>query len=172
MVPPSDKKISLADIFSADADASDVFHCLTVQRSFPRMIEKYGYIPERFNAYNASQIKDKGCALSRGSMVTSSCATLLFVKNKKGVHIVKDGVLDGKYKTKLSNGKYNIRRLSLLECERLQTLPDNYTAVFGVSKQKRNEMIGNGWTVDIIAHIFSFIREGNVQWVRNKRYSA
>ena len=136
------------------------------------MMKKYGYIPERFNAYNASQIKDKGCALSRGSMVTSSCATLLFVKCKNGLHSVKNGILDGEYKTKLSDGKYNIRRLSLLECERLQTLPDNYTAVLGVSNQKRNEIIGNAWTVDVIAHIFSFLQEENAVWAKSKRYSA
>ena len=172
VMPPMDKNISLENILSSDADESDVFHCLTVQRSFPRMIKKYGYIPERFNAYNASQIKNKGCALSRGSMVTSSCATLIFAKNKNGVHSVKNGVLDGKYKTKLADGKYNIRRLSVLECERLQTLPDNYTAALGVSNQKRNEIIGNGWTVDVIAHIFSFLREENVAWAKNKRFSA
>ena len=43
------------------------------------------------------------------------------------------------------------RKLTPIECERLQTLPDNYTE--GVSKTQRNKMIGNGWTVDVIAHI-------------------
>ena len=43
------------------------------------------------------------------------------------------------------------RKLTPLECERLQTLPDNYTQ--GVSDTQRYKMIGNGWTVDVIAHI-------------------
>ena len=43
------------------------------------------------------------------------------------------------------------RRLTPLECERLQTVPDNYTE--GVSKTQRLKMLGNGWTVDVIAHI-------------------
>ena len=43
------------------------------------------------------------------------------------------------------------RRLSVRECERLQTLPDDYTAV--VSNSQRYKAIGNGWTVDVIAHI-------------------
>jgi len=43
------------------------------------------------------------------------------------------------------------RKLTPVECERLQTLPDNYTE--GVSKTQRYKMIGNGWTVDVIAHI-------------------
>ena len=50
-----------------------------------------------------------------------------------------------------------IRKLTPIECERLQTLPDNYTA--GVSDTQRYKMLGNGWTVDAIAHILSFIPE-------------
>lgn len=47
--------------------------------------------------------------------------------------------------------KYKI--ISPIEAERLQTLPDNYTDC--VPKTRRFEAIGNGWTVDVIAHIFS-----------------
>ena len=48
-----------------------------------------------------------------------------------------------------------IRRFHPIECERLQTLEDGYSE--GVSNTQRYKMIGNGWTVDVIAHIFSFI---------------
>lgn len=51
----------------------------------------------------------------------------------------------------------NIRRLTPLECERLQTVKDNYTA--HVSDSQRYKMLGNGWTIDVIAHIFSFINK-------------
>jgi len=50
------------------------------------------------------------------------------------------------------------RKLTPIECERLQTLPDNYTE--GVSKTQRYKMIGNGWTVDVIAHILKGIKNG------------
>ena len=50
------------------------------------------------------------------------------------------------------------RKLTPLECERLQTLPDNYTE--GVSNTQRYKMIGNGWTVDVIAHILKGIKNG------------
>lgn len=56
-----------------------------------------------------------------------------------------------------------IRKLTPIECERLQTLPDNYTA--GVSNAQRYKMLGNGWTVDVIAHIMKHLPEteiGNV----------
>lgn len=61
----------------------------------------------------------------------------------------------GLYKIDLPDGDYIIRKLSPIECERLQTLPDNYTE--GVSKTQRYRQLGNGWTVDVIAHILNFI---------------
>jgi DNA-cytosine methyltransferase len=51
---------------------------------------------------------------------------------------------------------YVIRKLTPVECERLQTSPDNYTA--GVSNTQRYKMLGNGWTVDVLAHIFRSIK--------------
>ena len=62
---------------------------------------------------------------------------------------------------KMSNGLKlvsegdKIRKLTPIECERLQTLPDNYTE--GVNDSQRYKMLWNWWTLDVIAHIFSFI---------------
>ena len=49
----------------------------------------------------------------------------------------------------------SIRRLTPVECERLQTVKDGYTA--HVSDSQRYKMLGNGWTVEVIKHIFSYI---------------
>jgi site-specific DNA-cytosine methylase len=49
-----------------------------------------------------------------------------------------------------------IRRLTPTECERLQTVKDGYTNY--VSDTQRYKMLGNGWTVDVISHIFSYIK--------------
>jgi len=49
-----------------------------------------------------------------------------------------------------------LRRLTPTECERLQTVPDGYTSC--VSDTQRYRMLGNGWTVDVIAHIFSYMK--------------
>lgn len=49
----------------------------------------------------------------------------------------------------------NVRRLTPIECERLQTVKDNYTN--HVSDSQRYKMLGNGWTVDVIAHFFKYI---------------
>jgi len=50
---------------------------------------------------------------------------------------------------------YKIRRLTPIECERLQTAPDNYTKE--ASDTQRYRMLGNGWTVDVIVHILKYI---------------
>lgn len=48
-----------------------------------------------------------------------------------------------------------IRRLTPIECERLQTVKDNYTNY--VSDSQRYKMLGNGWTIEVISHIFKYI---------------
>lgn len=52
---------------------------------------------------------------------------------------------------------YGIRYVTPVECERLQTVEDGYTE--GVSNTQRYRMLGNGWTVDVISHILSHIKE-------------
>lgn len=72
------------------------------------------------------------------------------------VYEVKDGLItikDKQYPIKLDDGYYLIRKLTPLECERLQTLPDGYTK--GVSDTQRYRAIGNGWTAEVIIHILN-----------------
>jgi DNA-cytosine methyltransferase len=47
------------------------------------------------------------------------------------------------------------RKMTPIECERLQTVPDNYTK--SISNNQRYKSLGNCWTVDLITHIFSFL---------------
>lgn len=63
----------------------------------------------------------------------------------------------GVCQVKCETSESGYRRLTPVECERLQTLPDNYTE--GVSNQHRYKTTGNGWTVDVIAHIFKGLLE-------------
>lgn len=72
------------------------------------------------------------------------------------VYEVRDGqiTIKGKqYPIKLADGFYIIRKLTVTECKRLQTVPDDY--VFQVSDTQAYKQLGNGWTVDVIAHIMS-----------------
>ena len=65
----------------------------------------------------------------------------------------------GNREPKVSVNEINWRKLTPIECERLQTVPDNYTE--GVSKTQRYKMLGNGWNVDTVAHIFSGLPNPN-----------
>lgn len=70
------------------------------------------------------------------------------------IYEVKDGMITVKgkqYPIKLVDGYYIIRKLTVRECMRLQTIPEWYE--FPVSNTQAYKMLGNGWTVDVIAHI-------------------
>ncbi|MCP4833092.1 MAG: DNA cytosine methyltransferase [Gammaproteobacteria bacterium] len=69
----------------------------------------------------------------------NATSTSITTRNAAGEKIIHDGIW--------------YRKLTPVECERLQTVPENYTS--GVSNTQRYKMLGNGWTVDVIAHIFS-----------------
>ena len=76
----------------------------------------------------------------------------------KLIYRIKDGYIwckEEKYEIDLPDGYYTIRKLTPIECERLQTLPDNYTE--GISNAQRYKCIGNGWTAEVIIHILSHI---------------
>ena len=85
----------------------------------------------------------------------------MIVENWNGktypVYEVRNGLItikDKQYPIKLPDGYYIIRKLTVTECKRLQTVPDDY--IFPVSNSQAYKMLGNGWTVDVIAHILSF----------------
>ena len=74
------------------------------------------------------------------------------------VYEVKNGLItirDKQYPIKLLDGYYIIRKLTVNECKKLQTVPDWYT--FPVSNTQAYKMLGNGWTVEVIKHILSCI---------------
>ena len=74
------------------------------------------------------------------------------VKNNK-IEIRKENKVKC-YEINLSDGKYKVRNLTTLERKRLQTVPDEYKML---GKSKDLQLLGNGWTVDVIAHILSYI---------------
>lgn len=116
----------------------DKSNCLTCQNEF------YQYI-------SPVQLGHISNTNSQGNRVYSVVGKSVTLKAEGGG----GGAKTGLYKIDLPDGEYYIRKLTPLECERLQTLPDNYTS--GVSGTQRYKAIGNGWTVEVIAHIFSFL---------------
>lgn len=96
-------------------------------------------------------MKNKSNCLTTSCEYYEYCGTL-----DCPIYQVKDGyiTIKGKeYPIKLRDGCYIIRKLTVTECKRLQTVPDEYD--FPVSPSQAYKMLGNGWTVDVIAHIMS-----------------
>jgi len=83
--------------------------------------------------------------------------------------VSKDNVLTnlpiGRHKDVYKN-KLDFRNLLMIESERLQTVPENYTlkgmnkanSIINIAESMRRKMLGNGWTVKVISHIFSYMR--------------
>lgn len=68
-------------------------------------------------------------------------------------------IKDRKYPIKLKDGYYIIRKLTVNECKRLQTVPEWYE--FPVSDTQAYKMLGNGWTVNVIKHLIEVVRKEN-----------
>ena len=154
---PQDANIKLQNILQQGKFAN-VGEVETVKKNIPKIAKKKGYLPEFFNPYNASEITDKAPTLSTGSMVTSSCATLKFERQDDGKYEAKNGFIyygGAVYPTTLADGFYIIRQLTVTECCRLQTLPDDYCRI--ASNSQAYKAIGNGWTAAVIVHILSTI---------------
>ena len=96
-------------------------------------------------------LREKASCLSTSCQHYQYCGTL-----DKPIYEVRDGQITVKghqYPINLMDGYYIIRKLTVLECMRLQTVPEDF--VFPVSNSQAYKMLGNGWTVDVIAHILS-----------------
>ena len=85
------------------------------------------------------------------------------------VYEVKDGqiTIKGKqYPIKLADGFYIIRKLTVSECKRLQTVPEWYS--FPVSDTQAYKMLGNGWTVEVIAHLINATQADELEEVEEQ----
>ena len=101
----------------------------------------------------------RGCAMrEKANCLTTSCQYYQYCGTlDRPIYEVRDGQITIKgqqYPIKLMDGYYIIRKLTVRECMRLQTVPEGF--VFPVSDTQAYKMLGNGWTVDVIAHILSY----------------
>ncbi|MDE6425100.1 MAG: DNA cytosine methyltransferase [Ruminococcus sp.] len=147
---PDDKNIMLKDVLESGLAWQDKSYCMTasydgavIKNTLERKQRTMIAVPIRIGEYG------KGGQGQRIYSVHGKSVTLS--ANGGG-----QGAKTGLYKIDLPDGNYIIRKLTSVEAERLQTLPDNYTA--GISNTQRYKCIGNGWTVDVIAHILGGIK--------------
>ena len=97
-------------------------------------------------------MREKANCLTTSCQYYQYCGTL-----DRPIYEVRDGQITIKgqqYPIKLMDGYYIIRKLTVRECMRLQTVPESF--VFPVSDTQAYKMLGNGWTVEEIAHILSY----------------
>lgn len=138
----NDKGILLQDILENGIAYRDKSHCITASYNGAVI----------WNSLQRGQRTMVAIPSTTGSEVASK-RTLLSHTDKHGNKITEQ------YKVNLPNGKYEYRKFTITELERLQTLTDGYTNVEGVKDADKIKAIGNGWTVDVITHILKGIQQ-------------
>lgn len=160
---PQDKGILLKDILEDSADSIGAAMRTREDKNgkFKRL-KVNGW--EKSNALTSVQTDSMICAPIRISTIAGtigSQGSRIYSVRGKSVSLNANGggggAKTGLYKVDLPDGDYVVRKLTPVECERLQTLPDNYTA--GISNSQRYKALGNGWTVDVLAHIFNGLKD-------------
>ncbi len=145
---PKDRGILLKDIIEAGITERDKSHCLTTHMGNARDYFKKGHTQIVFHPVRLGHYGKGG----QGQRIYSIYGKSVTIAANGGGQGGKTGL----YRIDLPDGDYIIRSLTPVETERLQTLPNGYTD--GISNTQRYRCLGNGWTVDVIAHILSFIQ--------------
>lgn len=135
---PKDKHINLTNLIAKFPFYNEIELVKWTKRKAEETKEKFGYIPDVFCPYVCTEIKDKHyCLTAQGNSQTKSSTNLLH-----------------------KDGKFYMFNADFWEI--LQTLPLGYTKILE-KENRRKTVIGNGWTVDVIAHIFTYLKkEGGV----------
>ncbi len=136
VAPWVDRGILLRDVLDGADSERGKSYCIDANYHKGTSVEQYFAKSRRQLVFNEPTLREKSCT------VRTVTATGPHGAKQNWDHIS-------------NNPNLTWRRLSVAECERLQTLPDGYTE--GVSNTQRYKAIGNGWTVDVIAHIFKGI---------------
>lgn len=147
--PYQDKGIVLSDIIEHGLVDKDKSYCIDANYFKGTNLEQYLTKKRRQVVFEKS---DKPIRLGA---ISKSMGTRVYHEYGKSVCISAIGGGLGA-KTGLYHDDYCIRKLTVLECKRLQTVPDDYK--MNVSNTQAYKMLGNGWTVDVIAHIFKGIK--------------
>lgn len=146
---PDDKGIVLQNILEDDYIADkEKSHCIDANYF------KGGNLKSYFEKHRRQLVfsKDGLCHVGNADIQGFDCIKRVYHPDGKSPTVscnLPPKILNINHVWDKSNLTY--RKLTPIECERLQTVPDNYT--YGVSNTQRYKMLGNGWTVDVITHI-------------------
>ena len=148
---PKDKGILIEDILQQNVDKKYLLNDLDVIKieNYNEIENRIDYFKKKLYLYNINLKENKVLALDY-----RSDEGLRYRENGKSPTLTcKGSNMNGGAMVSINK---NIRRLTPVECERLQTVKDNYTN--HVSDSQRYRMLGNGWTVDVIVHILNYIK--------------
>lgn len=107
--------------------------------------------------YNENPAKQQHDYIAESIDNTNMGDTASYDGKEYTIYKIIDGqisIKDKIYPINLPDGHYIIRKLTPIECERLQTMPDNYTSC--VSNSQRYKCLGNGWTAEVIKHLWEY----------------
>ena len=149
--PPQDRGVLLKHILEDGYVDRDKSHCIDANYF------KGGNLRSYFEKHRRQLVfsKDGLCHVGDADLNGHGYLKRVYHQEGKAPTLTSNG--GGNREPKVYVEPMEYRKLTPLECERLQTLPDNYTKKFAVSNTQRYKMIGNGYTVDVIAHILSGI---------------
>jgi DNA-cytosine methyltransferase len=154
---PKDKNIFLKDIIESGSVDRDKSFCLDANYFKGTNLEQYLKKKRRQIVFTySSSGRGNGRVEARYNPSPKKALTLTA----------------GGYSTRSFTGvaDKSIRKLSVTECKRLQTIPDNYK--MNVSNTQAYKMLGNGWTVDVIAHIFKGLKQMEKKTSEEKLHST
>jgi DNA (cytosine-5)-methyltransferase 3A len=157
VILPEDRGILLKDILEKDVEDKFISSAESIKNNW-RITKALKTPEEKSKALTATMWKGAGndgmTTIRIGSIGKGGQGDRIYSKEGKSVALSANGGGRGA-KTGLYEVKGDIRKLTPVECERLQSLPDNYTG--GVSNSQRYKCLGNAFNVDVVAHILSFI---------------
>jgi|DEB0MinimDraft_6_1074348.scaffolds.fasta_scaffold00920_8 site-specific DNA-cytosine methylase len=148
---PDDKGIKLRDILEDGFVDRDKSHCLDANYF------KGGNLKSYFEKHRRQLVFSKDGLCHVGDADISGNQTVKRVYHPDGKAPCLTTMGGGHREPKTLTSDTTWRKLTPLECERLQTVPEGYTN--HVSNTQRYKMLGNGWTVDVISHIFNGMKE-------------
>jgi DNA (cytosine-5)-methyltransferase 1/DNA (cytosine-5)-methyltransferase 3A len=149
IILPEDRKIMLKDIIESDFVDRDKSHCLDANYF------KGGNLKSYFEKHRRQLVFSKDLLCHIGNADLNGNESIKRVYSAEGKCPTLTTMGGGHREPKIITSDTTWRKLTPLECERLQTVPDNYTR--HVSNSQRYKMLGNGWTVDVISGIFKNI---------------
>ena len=147
----TDKNIKLKDIIEHGIVDRDKSHCLDAN------YWKGGNLTSYFEKHRRQLVFSEDGLCHVGLADVNGYDLMKRVYHIEGKAPTLNACTGGNREPKIAVGDKLWRKLTPLECERLQTVPEGYTE--GVSNTQRYKMLGNGWTVDVVAHIFKGLCE-------------